>query len=274
MNRLFILLVTLLLPLSLGAQQLSWKTVEMDGSRTGCSAPGADNVSEALGRVEGRSYYAPNGRIYRKGVTPKVASVVIAAQPAMADLKQVVGFSERGMYSRGGNTPLANFATDAMLDCAEGIFGVKADLAILNSGGIRASVPQGKVLKDDIVSIFPFRNYIVLVEWPGSVLLSWLEQQAARYPQPLSGVEMTIRDHKLVSASVGGKAIDPDAVYRLVTIDFLLGSGDNMRLAQGAKDIRRTQVLVFDVIMDKIKALTAEGKTLDAEPDGRIIVEE
>ena len=273
MKRTVVFFSVLLLSLSMGAQQFAWKTVEMDGSRTGCSAPGADNVEEALGRVEGRSYYAPNGRVYRKGSVPRVAATVIAAQPAMADLKQVVGFSERGMSSRGGNTPLANFATDAMLECSESIFGVRADLAILNSGGIRASVPKGKVLKDDIVSIFPFRNYVVLVEWPGSVLLNYLEHQAVRYPQPVAGVEMHIRDHKLVSASIGGKAIDPDAIYRLVTIDFLLGSGDNMRLAEGARDIRRTQVLVFDVIMDRINALTAAGKTLDAAEDGRVVFE-
>ena len=36
-----------------------------------------------------------------------------------------------------------------------------------------------------------------------------------------------------------------------------------MRLAEGARDIRRTQVLVFDVIMDRINALTAAGKTLE-----------
>lgn len=272
MKKTIFISAALLLSAAAYSQQFTWGMVEMDGSRTGCSAPGADNVEEALGRVEGKTYYAPNGKVYRKGGTPTVAAVVIEAQPAMAELKKSVGWSQNGMYSRGADTPLANFATDALLEASEEVFGVKADLAILNSGGIRASVPKGKVLKDDIMSIFPFKNYYVLVDWPGSVLLAYLERTAGR-PQPMAGVRMVVKDRKLVSATVGGKEIDPDAIYRLATIDFLLGSGDNMRLAAGATEIRRTQVLVFDVIMKKIETLTAAGQSLDAAVDGRVTYE-
>ena len=45
-----------------GKITFSWSRSRMDGSRTGVTCPGADNVDEALGRVDGRLYCAPNGK--------------------------------------------------------------------------------------------------------------------------------------------------------------------------------------------------------------------
>lgn len=243
----------------------------MDGSRTGCTPPGRDNVTEALGSVDGRVYTAPNGKVYRGGSVVRVARAMLGAQPAMADVKQVVGISEKGMRSRGANTPLANFATDALIAGSEKIFGRRADFAVLNSGGIRAAVEPGVVLKDDIMAIFPFKNYLCLLEYPGSVLLDYLERQARHHVHPIAGVQMTIRDHKLVSATIGGQEIDPEGTYYLATIDFVLGPGDNMWMGRGARNIQHSQVLVFDVIMNYIKSLTDEGRKLDCEVDDRVI---
>ena len=39
--------------------RIEWSRTRMDGSRTGCVTPSADNVPEALGRVKGKTYFAP-----------------------------------------------------------------------------------------------------------------------------------------------------------------------------------------------------------------------
>lgn len=272
MRRILFTVCLLCASLWLCAQQADWSRTMMDGSRTGCTPPGRDNVAEALGTVDGRVYTAPNGKVFKGGSAAKVAKAMLDAQPAMADVKQVVGYSEKGMRSRGANSPLANFATEALIAGSEKIFGRKADFAVMNSGGIRASVEPGTVLKDDIMAIFPFKNYLCLVEYPGTVLLEFLERQASqRHAHPFAGVEMTVKDRRLVSATIGGRQIDPQGTYYLATIDFVLGPGDNMWMGRGARNIQRSQTLVFDVIMDYIMYMTGAGRTLDCEVDDRLI---
>lgn len=70
----------------------------MDGHRTGVSIPAADNIAEALGVVSEGVYTAPNGRVFKGGCTPEVAALLIDVQPEMAALKEVVGYSENGLF--------------------------------------------------------------------------------------------------------------------------------------------------------------------------------
>ena len=90
MKNLFILLFALA-PLCLGAQEYTWRKVEMDGTRTGCVSPSKDNVQEALGTFKGNKYIAPDGTVYKKNsAVAKTAKVVIDAQPKMARVKDFI----------------------------------------------------------------------------------------------------------------------------------------------------------------------------------------
>lgn len=268
MKKLFVL-AALLAPLLCGAQQVEWSRTRMDGSRTGCSAPGADNVVESLGSVRGRRYFAPDGKIYRGGTVTATAAEVLAAQPAMADVKTPVGFCPEGMNRRD----LYDFATDILMDVSYGLFGKGADIAILNSGGIRADMPKGEVLKDDMLAIFPFHNKVVLVQLKGQDLLATIERVFGRRPQPFSGVELTYRDGALASVTMKGKEIDPEATYYLCTVDFLLGGGDRMRLATGAQDIKYSELDVIDVVLEHMAREKAAGRNIEAVRDGRLTME-
>ena len=98
MKRLFLIAALAVSGLSAVGQDYEWKAVQMDGSRTGCVSPSKDNVKEALGSIKGRKYEAPNGRTYRaKSSVGKAARVVIDAQPAMAKVKDVIGYSTSAM---------------------------------------------------------------------------------------------------------------------------------------------------------------------------------
>jgi len=270
MKKAIIIIAALALSLSAGAQQITWSRTQMDGSRTGCTYPGADNVSETLGSTKGRKYTSPKATVYKGGAVAKTAKALLAVQPEMADLKQVVAVCPEGMETRGGNSPLANFATDVMLASAEKIFGQKADIAVLNSGGIRANVPAGNVLKDDMVSVFPFHNKLVLVEYPGQVLIDFLNRQGRR-PQPYAGAKIHVTDGVIDAMTVGGKEIDPNGTYYRVTIDFLLGTGDNMRLAAGSTDIKTSDLDVIDVMLDYLAVEKAAGRTISAQVDDRYV---
>ena len=59
MKRLFFI-IAILFAGTLSAQEYSWKSVPVDGSRTGCISPSKDNVREALGYFKGGKYIAPD----------------------------------------------------------------------------------------------------------------------------------------------------------------------------------------------------------------------
>ena len=89
----------------------SWKTVPMDASRTGVVASTASNVAESMGEVKGRVYYAPNGKRLR-GSARKAAKVMLAAQPAMAEVKGVIAYSTRQMERTAPDCELFNWFVD------------------------------------------------------------------------------------------------------------------------------------------------------------------
>lgn len=253
-------------------ESYSWERFDMDGHRTGVTVPAADNVSEALGTIEGKKYKAPNGRIFRCGSTRAVAELLIGVQPEMAHLKEVVAFSPEGLAKYAPESPLSNFIVDRLKEDTERITGRHVDLAITNFGGIRCDLPKGNVLLDDVVSMLPFSNYVTWLSVPGIELRKVFEEMAGRGPQCVSGVQMEIEDGRLVSAKIGGKPIDDRKYYGLATIDFLMDGGDGYKLARGAKDYVITDRRIGDIILEDIRAITAAGEPLVYSADGRVKV--
>lgn len=249
-----------------------WERYEMDGHRTGVTVPAADNASEAIGVVSGKTYRAPNGKTFRGGSTAEVAKLLLEVQPEMAELKEVVATSPEGLKKYRPESPLSNFIVDHLRSGVERITGRKVDLAITNFGGIRCDIPQGNVLLDDVVSMLPFANHATWLSVPGSELRKVFEGMAAGAVQCVSGAELVIKDRKLVSARIGGKPIDDRRLYGLATIDFLIDGGDGYKLARGAREMIITDVKIGDLILEDIRAITASGEPLDYASDGRVKV--
>ena len=250
---------------------VDWSRAAMDGSRTGCTTPSADNVSTAVGRVKGKTYYAPNGKVFKGGTVASVASVVLAAQPAMAPVKRVVGYSPQAMILAEPESALSNLFIDTIMRAVEEKSGKKVDVGIGNFGGIRINMPQGDILLDDMISMFPFRNSIVYVALKGKDLRAILEQMAATRIQVLGGVRMAVCDGKIVSALIDGSPIDDDKVYGIATISFLLNGGDNLRVAENAVEvIEYDDVDIIDVMLGYVEAETAAGRPIVYSTDGRV----
>ena len=252
-----------------------WEHFIIDGHRTGVGVPTANNVSEALGSVTDGVYTAPNGKIFEGGSTPEVASLLIEVQPKMAHLKEVIAYAPVAMERHHPESNLTNFIADRLFADVQRLCepdGRKVDLAFTNYGGIRCDIPAGDVLLDDIISMLPFKNYICYVKVPGKELRNTFEFMASGKTQCVSGVKLVIKDHKLVSAEIGGEPLDDERYYGLATIDFLLDGGDGYKLARGATDYFISDVRIGDAILADVRALTAAGKPLEYFTDGRIQV--
>ena len=255
--------------------QYSWQKYRMDGHRTGVVAPSADNVDTALGTIDGDTYHAPNGTDFAKGsATYGVAADLIAVQPQMRDLKEVVGYATRSMAAAAPESELSNWWVDrTMVDVAR-LTRKKVDVGILNFGGIRVSLPQGDLLLDDFVSMFPFKNALTYVALKGSDLQAVFETIAASRPFVLGGVKMAVRNHQIDTLLVGGKPIDPNKVYGVATVDFLIDGGDGMTVGKNAKEMIVTDKLVIDLVLDYVYKLQAAGKPVEYFTDGRLTFDE
>ena len=231
-----------------------WKEIPADAHRTGVKATTADNVTEALGSVEGAAY----------------ARLLIEAQPAMRELKQVIGYSPKALMRTSPECELYDFAADVILAQGTLLFGEKMDVSILNKGGVRTDIPQGEILLDDIISMFPFKNYLCLIRVPGWRLREVFTQMAETGPQIIGGARIAIEGNRLVSVEIGGEPLDDERIYNLVSIDFLLNGGDHYFLSKGAVEVVRSQLLVRDAIIPAVKRFALESKPFEYPTDGRV----
>lgn len=275
MVRFFFIAAAMCCALSLSADdgryRVEWSRYRIDGSRTGCVAPSADNIETSVGRVSGKTYYAPDGRVYKGGTVAAVASVVLDAQPAMAPVKKVIGYSPQAMILAEPESALSDLFIDTLMDAVEKKSGKRVDVGIGNFGGIRVDMPEGDILLDDMMSMFPFKNSIVYVALEGRDLRAILEQMAATRIQVLGGVRIVVSDGKLLSATVDGMPIDDDRVYGVATISFLLDGGDGLHVGKNAVEILNyNDIDIIDIMLDYVNSETAAGRDIVYGTDGRV----
>jgi 5'-nucleotidase / UDP-sugar diphosphatase len=199
------------------------------------------------------------------------------------ELNVVIGKTSNGLDSRRnvvrtGEAAIGNLIADAMRDVT------KADVAIMNGGGIRADkeyAAGSDITRKDILSELPFGNVTVLTEISGRQLrdalensVSKIEDGAGRFAH-VSGMKVEVDATKpvgsrIVSVTVGDKPLDDAASYKLATNDFVLGGGDGFTSLAGGKvlvDARGGQLVANDVMV-YVKKLG----TVDAKVEGRVTV--
>lgn len=258
--------------------RVEWRLVAMDGHRAGAQPVNTGNIDEALGVFGDDGYVSPAGVCYADdSPMAGVALALLDAQNRLAPLKAVVGHSD-ALYENlrtDPDLPLGNLFVDALRAYGSRYFKVPMDFAVTNFGGIRIPLPEGAVTMEDISSMFPFKNYMCYVRMKGSNLRILLEQLAGTKAfQPVSGVQVRVKNHQLESALIGGQPIDPERIYNVTTIDFLLDGGDKLNIGALAEDVQLSPVLLKEIMLDYVQGCEARGEIMHAAADGRVIMEE
>jgi 2',3'-cyclic-nucleotide 2'-phosphodiesterase (5'-nucleotidase family) len=185
-------------------------------------------------------------------------------------MSQVVFHSAARIPSSGvrdGETPLGNFVADAMREA------VDADIALINSGGIRSPIPQGDVTVGDVYSTLPFENSIVVVPMPGWQVRELCDIAGRRIGKggflQVSGISFAIKGQRSGNVRVGGQLIDSDRTYRVATVDYLYDGGDGYTIFKKTASAEQTGVLLRDAA---IQFLTAHPD-YEFRKEGRIVWE-
>ena len=180
---------------------------------------------------------------------PDVLARVQALGQPLAELRNtVVGQSAIDLDGsrtscRFGECTMGNLITDAMLWATQND---GAQIAIENGGGIRASLPAGDITRGGVLEVLPFGNMAATLGLKGADLLLALENGVSRAENPdnegtgrfpqVAGIRFSWDGSKpagerIVSAEVRNadgsfSPVDPDAVYQVVTNDFMRRGGD------------------------------------------------
>jgi len=119
----------------------------------------------------------------------------------------------------------------------------RADVAIMNNGGIRADLPEGAITFGQVYQVQPFQNRLLRLTVKGEVLQDALEQcVAGRDHLPdchVAGVEVWYDGRKepgkrVSSVRVNGKDLDKGRSYTLVVSDFMATGGSGFRMLSGS----------------------------------------
>jgi 5'-nucleotidase len=200
---------------------------------------------------------------------PEVAALVkgyeqrMAAQLNVAAGETRVPLDSRNDLVRVAEAPLGNLIADILREA------MQADAALVNGGGIRGNsvMPAGPLTRGDVLKILPFANKIVKLEIGGAQLraalengLSQHEKVAGRFPQ-VSGIRYTFDPKRavgsrVIAVTVGGKPVDPQAVYTLATFEFLMGGGDGYEMLKQAKVLvpPMNGPMDSDLFLERLKA--------------------
>lgn len=211
---------------------------------------------------------------------------------------------ERDPGNRTEETNLGDLVSDAIMWTVlkdEGSLSVDTAnaVAIVNGGGIRASINSGSITKKDVNTVLPFGNTITVVYVTGAELLEALEASTyctptavGGFPQ-VAGIEFTVDATKAYDSnaetypastyygpasinrvtinSVNGREFDENATYAVITNDFMAAGGDTYYAFASSENKFDTGIPLDEAVMayitDSLGGVVGEDY---ATPKGRI----
>ena len=186
--------------------------------------------------------------------------------------KTLVDLEGRREYNRKQETNLGNLVTDAMREVS------KADIAITNGGGIRATIEKGDVTMGEVLTAFPFTNFTVTVDLTGKEVIQALENGVKAAPElagafcQVSGLTFKYDDtakagERVFDVMVAGKPIDLEKTYKVATNDFIAGGGDQYDVFKG-----KTETGQYELLSETLAKYIAAKKEVNPQVEGRITV--
>lgn len=166
-----------------------------------------------------------------------------------------------------GDAPIGNLITDVLREVTG------ADVAIMNSGGIRAPLPRGAIKRGDVFSMLPFENRLVRFKADAKLMQELADFVAAKLGDKgslqIGGLAFHAKGGKASRVTVGGKPLDPKRTYVVTTIDYLANGNDGATVFTKARAVEPTGQLIRDAFFAYLK----KHPTLAEPKGGRIVID-
>jgi len=147
-----------------------------------------------------------------------------------------------------------------------------ADFAIMNSGGVRASIEAGNISYKDVLTVQPFANIITYVDMTGAEVIDYLNvvgtktKDSGAYAQ-FAGITMTVAGDQVTDVMIAGKATDSTATYRFTIPSFNAAGGDGYPNITAHPAFVNTGYVDAEVLKDYIQA-NSPINAADFSPQG------
>ena len=214
---------------------------------------------------------------------PEIKSIVESYDARLDVLfKQVLGKTDTAINTdrntvRTGENAFGNFVADSIRNA------MKADIAFINSGGIRGNTqyPAGTVLtREHIQSELPFNNTVQLFEITGAQIqgalehgLSCLDDTDGCFLQ-VSNIQMDYNSkapvgERVVSVTIGGVPLVPSQTYTAATLNFLASGGDGFKMLQNMP--QKSNLISGKLLWEVVASQLAEQQTIAPKIENRLI---
>jgi 5'-nucleotidase len=189
---------------------------------------------------------------------PTVDSIVRRAVAAVADrVNRPVAEIAAPMPRQGEQYALGNLIADAQRWAA------KADVAVMNNGGIRADLRAGTATYGSLYEVQPFANVLHRLTVRGSDLRAYFERVVGGRGEPrvhVSGVTVAYnptlppgqRVRSLTLAN--GTPVADGKRYTVAMNDFMATEGDGLALARAASKDEALDVVDLDALVGYLRA--------------------
>ena len=214
---------------------------------------------------------------------PEDEAILKVIAPLAAEIKASFGQplveAPQGVFRgrRGEENLLGYWVADAMRTSATHLTGAPVPFAITNAGGLRANLRPGPLKVGDIFEMMPFENELVVIELTGAEVIQAIKEGIARRGgEPCSGVKAVIGGPPEAPTCTitwdDGRPIDPAAVVKVATSDYLFGGGDSIpTLKQGRRPFT-TGMTLRQLLLDQCTALAKANQSLLPPAPGRYVI--
>lgn len=168
---------------------------------------------------------------------------------------------------------LGNLIADLTFEMANPIFKQKTntniDFVFLNSGGLRAPIPKGRVTTKNAFLVMPFENELVVTKLAGNKvaeLFAYFVKNKSAHPiSKQVQVSITNNEHTI---KIKDKLFNTKQSYYVLTNDYLQGGGDGMTFFANPEELIHLEYKARDAILDYFTKVSV----LEAAIDNRVIV--
>ncbi len=151
----------------------------------------------------------------------------------------------------------------------------QADFTVINSGGVRDSMPAGPLTYKDVLKVLPFANTNATVDLTGAEVMDYLNAAAKMSAgsggfAQFVGVELVITGGRVASARIQGAAVDPGKTYKMTINSFIASGGDGYPPLKAHRSYVDTGFVTADVVRGYI-AEKSPLKAANYEPGAAVV---
>lgn len=184
------------------------------------------------------------------------------------ELGRTIGYCPRDAVVRKPECELLNWATDAILNAARKVSKKDVDIAIMNTGGLRCKWKKGRLTIRDVFMLMPFNNELCIISLKGQDILELCQIICMVGGQGVANMQIRGENGQLISATIGGKEIEPEKTYLVATSDYLMSGKDDLLPLARHTAVYPTHTTIRNVLIETVE----EQKTINLRIDGRMLL--